>query len=127
MSVLVDSSIWISYFRGSGTSDTVDFLIEDNLVVTNDLILAELTPALHIRRQKRLIVLLREVRRYPIEIDWDDIAQMQITCMHNGVSGIGIPDLIIAQNAIQNDLHLFSLDKHFDLLGKYTPLSVYGK
>lgn len=127
MSVLIDSSIWISYFRGSGESDTVDFLIEENLVVTNDLILAELTPALHIRRQKRLIALLREVKRYPIQIDWDDITQMQITCLHNGVNGVGIPDLIIAQNAIQNDLHLLSLDKHFSVIGKHMPLSVYGQ
>ncbi len=127
MSVLIDSSIWISYFRGSGESDTVDFLIEENLVVTNDLILVELTPALHIRRQKRLIALLREVKRYPIQIDWDDITQMQITCLHNGVSGVGIPDLIIAQNAIQNDLHLLSLDKHFNVIGKHMPLSVYGQ
>lgn len=126
MSVLVDSSIWISYFRGSEESDTVDFLIEENLIVTNDLILAELTPALHIRRQKQLITILHQIKRYPVQIDWDGITQMQITCMHNGINRIGIPDLIIVQNAIQNDLHLLSLDKHFNLIGNHIPLSIYG-
>ena len=126
MSVLVGSSVWIDYFRGMGEPDVIDLLIEENLIVTNDLILTELVPALHVRRQNRLIALLREVERYPIQIDWDDITQMQITCISNGVNGIGIPDLIITQNAIQNDLHLLSSDKHFDLVSKYMPLSIYA-
>jgi predicted nucleic acid-binding protein len=45
--------------------------------------------------------------------------------MKNGINAIGISDLIIAQNAIQNDLHLLSLDKHFNLMAKHVPLSVY--
>ena len=51
MSVLVDSSIWVEYFRGSADDGRLDFLIEENLVVVNQLILAELIPALHLRRQ----------------------------------------------------------------------------
>jgi len=59
MSVLVDSSVWrIGYLRGTGAADVVDQLIQDNLVVTNDLILAELTPPLQLRSEKRLISLL---------------------------------------------------------------------
>ena len=42
MSVLVDTSIWIDYFRGGSNSAQVDFLIDENLLVTNDLILTEL-------------------------------------------------------------------------------------
>ena len=127
MSVLIDSSVWIDYFRGMGEPDVIDLLIEENLIVTNDLILTELVPALHVRKQNRLIALLREVKRYPMQIDWDDITQMQITCISNGVNGIGIPDLIITQNAIQNDLHLLSSDKHFDSISNYIPLSIYAK
>ena len=125
MNVLVDSSIWIDYFRGTAQSNALDYLIDENLVVTNDLILTELIPSLHVRRQKRLISLLGEVKRYPVDIDWDDIRQMQITCIRGGINGIGIPDLIIAQNAIQNDLHLLSADGHFDSLSKHVPLSLY--
>ena len=127
MSVLVDSSVWVDYFRGRGYADDLDLLIEENLVVTNDLILAELIPPLHIRRQNRLIVLLKEVERLSIAPDWDNLVQMQITCLHNGINGVGIPDLIIAQNAIQNGLQLLTRDKHFALLSKHVPLSVYGE
>ena len=127
MSVLVDSSVWVDYFRGRGYADDLDLLIEENLVVTNDLILAELIPPLHIRKQNRLIVLLKEVERFSIAPDWDNLVQMQITCLHNGINGVGIPDLIIAQNAIQNGLQLLTRDKHFALLSKHVPLSVYGE
>ena len=33
--------------------------------------------------------------------------------MKSGSSGIGIPDLLIAQNAIQNQTPIHSIDKHF--------------
>ncbi|MFA5028317.1 MAG: PIN domain-containing protein [Candidatus Methylomirabilota bacterium] len=125
MSVLVDSSVWIAYFRGAGDPDLVECLIDENLVVTNDLILAELIPPLHLRNQKRLIGLLKEIKRFPFAIDWDDIVRMQITCLRAGINGVGIPDLIIAQHAIRNRLLLCSLDAHFRAMSRHLPLSLY--
>jgi predicted nucleic acid-binding protein len=125
MSVLVDSSIWIEYFRGSRNAAKLDFLIEENLVVINDLILAELVPALHLRRQRKLIGLMREIVCPPLDIDWDDLIQMQISCLRHGINKVGIPDLMIAQHAIQNHLELYSRDKHFRLIAQYVPLSLH--
>jgi len=126
VSVLVDSSVWIDYFRGKRPPDPLDLLIEENLVVINDLILAELIPPLHLRRQNRLVALLKELDRRPIAPNWDDLVQMQITCLRNGINGVGIPDLIIAQNAIQHDLQLLARDRHFARLSEHIPLSMYG-
>lgn len=125
MSVLVDSSAWIDYFRGSENPAKLDLLIEENLVVINDLILAELIPALHMKHQKGLIALMREIACPPMKIDWADITQMQILCLRHGINKVGIPDLLIAQYAIQNHLELYSLDKHFTLLAKHVPLALY--
>ena len=125
MSVLVDSSVWIAYFRGTGELDAVDFLIDENLAVTNDLVLAELVPALRVRRQRRLIGLLNAAQKYPIAVNWDDVIRTQVVCLRNGISGVGIPDLIIAQNAMQNELDLFTYDRHFELLSRHVPLSLY--
>ena len=125
MSILIDTSIWINYFRGTGDNEIVDLLIEEDLVVTNDLILTELLPPLHINNQNPIIKLLNEVKKYPIFINWENIKQMQIACLRNGFNGIGIPDLVIAQNATQNHLSLFSSDKHFNLISKLIPLSLY--
>lgn len=125
MSVLVDSSVWVEYFRGSRGDGALDLLIEENLVVVNDLILAELIPALHLRRQRKLVGLMREISRPPLTIDWDDIIQMQIVCLRNGINEVGIPDLVIAQHAIQNGLELFSRDRHFGLLARHVPLVLH--
>ena len=124
MRVLVDSSVWVAYLRGTHELPLVDWLIEEGMVVTNDLILAELTPPLVVRRERKLVDLLRDIERFPLTIDWDGIIQMQVTCLRNGINKVGIPDLIIAQCAIQNDLALFSLDKHFQLLAKHVPLNL---
>ena len=125
MSVLVDSSIWVEYFRGSPDQAKLDFLIQEDLVVVNDLILAELIPALHTRRQRKLIGLMQEIIRPPLSVDWADIIQMQILCLRNGINKVGIPDLMIAQHAIQNGLELYSRDKHFRLLARHVPLVLH--
>jgi predicted nucleic acid-binding protein len=126
MSVLIDSSVWIAYFRGAGDPGLVDHLIDENLVVTNDLILAELIPPLHLRNQRRLVGLLREIKRSPLAIDWDDIVRMQIACLRAGTNGVGIPDLVIAQHAIRNRLRLFSHDAHFRAMSRHLPLLLYN-
>lgn len=125
MSVLVDFSVWIEYFRDTGTADSLELLIDENLVVINDLILAELLPPLRLRRQTQLVSLLRAVKRQPMSIDWEDIIQMQTVCLRNGINGVGVPDLIIAQNAVQGELKLLSKDKHFLLISGHTLLELY--
>ncbi|MBT3193346.1 MAG: PIN domain-containing protein [Verrucomicrobia bacterium] len=125
MSVLVDSSIWIEYFRGSANDGRLDFLIEENLIVVNDLILAELIPALHMRRQRKLIGLMREIVCPPLEVDWNDLVQMQIACLKHGINKVGIPDLMIAQHAIQNRLELYTRDKHFKLIAQHIALALH--
>lgn len=124
MSVLVDSSVWIDYFRGAQRHNELDVLIQEDLVVVNDLILAELIPVLHLRRQRKLIALMRDIARPPLNTDWDDIIQMQILCLRNGINSVGIPDLMIAQHAIQHGLELYSRDKHFARLARHIPLGL---
>jgi len=93
-------------------------LIDENIVVTNDLILAELIPFLKIRKQKSIIELLKNINNLQLQIKWDEIIEFQVKCLKKGINGVGIPDLIIAQNAKQNDCEIYSLDTHFKLLSK---------
>jgi hypothetical protein len=116
MSVLVDTSVWVDYFRSGNNSEELDFLIDKNLVVINDLILAELIPFLKIRKQQKIIQLLYQIEKFDLYINWEQIIEYQYKCLKNGLNGIGIPDLIIAQNANQNNSKVYSLDKHFVLI-----------
>ena len=116
MSVLVDTSIWIEYFRNGNNYEKLDFFIDENLVVTNDLILAELIPFLKIRNHRKLIKLLHNINKLELIINWEKIIGYQHKCLKNGINRVGIPDLIIAQNAKQNHCEVYFLDNHFQLL-----------
>lgn len=118
MSVLVDSSVWIEYLRGSGGDDRVEWLIDEGMICTNELILVELLPPLIVRKQYKLVRLLKEIPKLPLHIDWPGIEHTQCACIQKGVNKVGIPDLIIAQNASQNSIPAFSYDRHFVLMAK---------
>ena len=125
MSVLIDSSVWIEYFRNGNNYEKVDFLIDENLVVTNDLILAELIPFLKIRKQNNLVDLLNNISKLVTDIKWDEIVELQHRCLQNGLNGVGIPDLIIVQNAIQNVSKIYSLDRHFSTMKGFLGFEIF--
>lgn len=126
MEVLVDTSIWIDYFRGGHNSKELDFLIDENLIATNDIILAELLPYLKVKKQTKVIKLLHEINKIPLAIHWEEIIEFQVRCLKGGANGVGIPDLIIAQNAKQHNCEIYSLDKHFRLLSHVVKVRPYG-
>lgn len=125
MSVLVDTSIWIDYFKSGENSTDIAFLIDENLITTNDIILAELIPYLKIKKQTKVVDLLYEVTRIPLDIHWQEIIEFQLKCLKSGANSVGIPDLIIAQNAKQNNCRIYSLDKHFRLLNKVLKVNLH--
>lgn len=57
-----------------------------------------------------------EIKKLELSIDWGQIIEHQYKCLRKGLNGIGIPDLIIAQNAMQYESTIYSLDKHFILM-----------
>ncbi|MEN8262888.1 MAG: PIN domain-containing protein [Nitrospirota bacterium] len=124
MSVLVDTSIWIEYFRNGNDQNRLDLLIDENIVVTNDLILAELIPFLKVRKQKKIIDLLKSINNLRLQIDWDEIIKYQVKCLKKGINGVGVPDLIIAQNAKQSNCEIYSFDNHFKLLSKIINIKI---
>ena len=126
MSVLVDTSVWVEYFRSSDNFDKLDFLIDENLVVINDLILAELIPFLKVRNQRKLITLLNEINKLEIVVNWKQLIDYQYKCLKKGINGIGMPDLIITQNAKQNHCSIYSLDNHFNLMQDVLTIKLFG-
>jgi len=122
--ILADSSIWIDYFRSGFKSQLLDYFIEQDTIVTNDLILAELIPSLVLKNFKTVTVKLKLIEKLPLEINWEDIINTQTGCLRNGYNGIGIPDLIIAQNSIQNKTPLYTIDGHFKKISKLNKLEL---
>ena len=113
--VLVDSSVWIEYFN-SGGFQKLDRLIEEELICTNELILTEIVPVLMHQKEEEILEGLFAIKSVPLQMDWDIIRDYQHMNLKNGINKVGIPDLIILQQVIDQKISLFSLDKHFRLL-----------
>ena len=125
MKYLVDSSAWIEYFKGSHEYSFLDDLISTNVICTNDIILSELLPSIVFRKEHKLAALLSAVKNYSLTIQWQEIRDIQLLSLKNGHNNIGISDIIIAQNCMQNELRIIGHDKHFSTMATYIPLEVH--
>lgn len=115
MRVLTDSSVWIDFFRRTNSANRLPPLLAEDLAAVNDVVMAEIVPALRVKRDKKTIALLKIVISYPIHIDWNEIIDLQTRFVKEFKYFVSITDLIIFQNARQNDLVMYSLDR--DMIG----------
>ncbi|WP_340105505.1 PIN domain-containing protein [Rhodohalobacter sp. 8-1] len=113
--VLIDSSVWIEYFK-SGGIEKLDRLIEEDLACINELIFTELASALTSRNETAILEGLLALSMIPLNIDWGIVRDYQLMNLQNGINEVGIPDLIILQQVIDEKITLFSFDKHFQLM-----------
>jgi predicted nucleic acid-binding protein len=125
MNCFIDSSAWIEYFRGNREYLFIDHLIETNSICTNEIVLAELLPSIIHRKERNLAALLNQIQKYSLSIDWQEIRNIQLYNLNHGNNNIGITDIIIAQNCMQNGLKIVARDKHFAAMAKYIPLEIY--
>lgn len=116
--ILVDSSVWIDFFK-SENPNLLDRYLEENLVSTNDIILTELLPRLLVDRKQVIVEGLTSLNKIPLNIDWDLIRHYQLLNLKNGINRVGLPDLIILQQVVEEKLTLFSYDKHFMLMRQF--------
>ncbi len=125
--VLVDTSIWIEYFKGREIALPLNGLIDTNNICVNDLILSELIPSINHKNDNELKELLFAINNIHLEINWNQVIHMQTVNLQNGINKVGIPDLIIAQNAIDNHLELYAIDKHFKLMSNFHGIILYNQ
>ncbi|MDW3209005.1 MAG: PIN domain-containing protein [Reichenbachiella sp.] len=114
MMILVDSSVWIEFFKKG--NDKLEQLIQENLACTNELILTELLPIFQKQNNQDIIEGMLALPTIPLNIDWEIIRKYQLLNLQNGINKVGIPDIIILQQVLENKLELFTLDKHFLLM-----------
>ena len=122
--ILVDTSVWIAYFRVDEYTRSLDEDIDANLICTNELILSELLPLIRLKKENELAEILGTVKKLPLEINWEQIRDYQLINLQNGINKVGIPDLIIYQNAIITGATLLTVDKHFQLMANHISCKV---
>jgi len=116
--VLVDSSVWIHYFK-SGGLPILDKLIDKDLAAINELIYTELAPVLEKNGEKEVLEGLQALHFLPLTINWEIIRRYQLMNLEQGINNVGIPDLIIMQQIIEEKVALFTFDKHFRLMREH--------
>ena len=63
----------------------------------------------------------------PLNIDWDIIRDYQLMKLKNGLNKVGITDLLILQQVIQQKITLYSFDKNFKLMQKHLNFNLITK
>jgi len=114
--VLVDSCIWIDFLSRNLRKYLIERISDDYILCINDAILSEVLPHLIHRKENRAADLLASQIIIPLSISWSDIVSLQVRMIKAGINKVGILDLIILQNAIQNRCAIASIDKHFRLI-----------
>ena len=127
MDYIIDSNIWIEFFNRGNYFDSVSDLLINNEVYINKVILAELIPSARSKNEKLLIECLYGIELLELDIIWEEIIEIQYCCIKKGINKLGLLDIVIAQNAKQNNTGLFTINRHMillcDLLGIKTKKS----
>lgn len=127
--ILVDTSVWIDFFRGSESGRTLHRLIdeEESLGLTGihltEILQGIKDEQMHHRIQKHLLTfpvfLTKGIDTY---LHASDIFRI---CRRRGKTIRKTMDCIIAAIAIENKLILLHHDRDFDQIAKCTPLKIY--
>lgn len=115
--VLVDTSIWIEYFKGS---KMVQDIIHDTKSFRCFIIgpvIAELLLGIKTSGEKeRLITCMNALPMLEItDNDWVDAGNTGNLLRQKGIT-VPLPDLIIFSVASKNNCALFTLDRHFEMI-----------
>ena len=116
--ILVDTSVWIEYFRDKREIVEIidDMLLQDRIYITG-LIIAELLQG--VKTEKERGMLERYIDSIPTvscdDKDWIGVGKLSFKLRRDGKT-IPMSDVLIAYLAIKNDMMIFSFDQHFKMI-----------
>ena len=127
--ILVDSSVWIDYFRGTVTrqTETLDQLLGEELLAIGDLILTEVLQGFHdegdFNQARKLLTSLQVV-----DLGGEEIA-IQAARNFRSLRRLGVTvrktiDTVIATRCIESGYDLLHNDRDFDPFARHLGLRV---
>ena len=124
--VLIDTSVWIDYFRKRGEAyHKVSELINSGKVCCLSLIIAELIQGASTEREIDVIRDLPQV--FPLLAESPDSWQNAgILSFHLRKAGkrIGLADCYIATVAKENDAAIYTFDRHFEEIKEHADIAL---
>ncbi len=116
--VLVDTSTWIEFFRkNSPISSRLELLIVEDLIEICGVVLFELLQGIKSETEKLKVQKILLNLPY-VEINkfiWQKSAEISLNLRKRGFA-IPLSDILIGTMAIENNLSVFTSDKHFELI-----------
>lgn len=127
--ILVDSSVWIDFFRGARTpqSERLDLLLGTTRIAVGDLILAEVLQGVRDERD------FRQVRKTLDSFEQVDLVGRQVAIQaaknFRKLRDLGFTvrktiDTLIATRCIQSDYTLLHSDRDYDVFAAHLGLRV---
>lgn len=126
--ILVDSSVWIAFLRGTGgaAAARLEGLISSDreLAITEPVIMELLAGAVAPRERARVEALVNGLPLIPIDPvgDFRDAADLYRASATNGHPIRSMTDCLIAAVAIRRGLPLLQQDRDFAFLAEVAPL-----
>ncbi|MFN3740321.1 MAG: PIN domain-containing protein [Thermodesulfovibrionales bacterium] len=116
--VLADTSVWIEFFKSdSEIGDQLEALLKGNSVWTCGITIFELLQGVKSDSEKKTILEILSALPY-VEMSlkiWHKAAEISVSLKKKGLT-LPLSDILIASIAIENNLSIFTLDKHFALV-----------
>jgi tRNA(fMet)-specific endonuclease VapC len=113
--ILVDTTIWIEFFRGrSKIADYLEMLLTQNVVYTCGIVMCEVLQGVKLEGERDKILDILVTLPY-VEMTkklWQNAAELSVSMKKDGVN-LPLSDIFIATIALENDLAVYTLDNHF--------------
>jgi predicted nucleic acid-binding protein len=113
--VLVDTSVWIEFFKkGGDTGAALGSLIKTGRVVVAGVVLYEVLQGIKSEKEKRHVTALLSNLDY-VEMSqdlWTSAGSLSQTLKGKGFN-LPMSDILLAAMALKNNLSVFTLDSHF--------------
>ena len=114
--VLVDTSVWIEFFKSqSKIGDTLETLLKKDSVWVCGVILFELVQGIRSDSEKaRIIQFLKDLNYIEMtDTLWQKAGELSCSLKIKGIT-LPFSDILIAAIALDKNLSVFTLDKHFE-------------
>lgn len=126
--VLIDTSVWIDFFRGKDAelTEQIAMLLKSGKAVYTGIVALELVSGARGRKELQTLYdafdTMEKINEK--ETTYLDAGKMGYEIARDGYT-LGVVDLVIAQIAIENGLALMTSDEHFKVIAKNSKLRLF--
>jgi predicted nucleic acid-binding protein len=122
--LIVDTSVWIDFFRGRALPILEDGLREGRVLLA-PIVAAELMSGIHRKSEReKMALFLRDLGFVPCDLDhWIKVGKLRQGLAKDGIS-ISTPDAHVAQVALEHRALLYSFDRIFQKISLHVSLQL---